>query len=122
MNDQSHNDDLNNNTEAKAQPSEPAVEVEQIKIEFPFSEIVREKVPGVFKAAETVATQWVNDQKFENIGLGHPLAEVAAIKALEKAKDVEKKLEEKGVVTATKMGFEIAKHQTQSLLSKLGFK
>lgn len=92
---------------------------EKVKIEFPYSEVVRDKAPKVFEVAETVATQWKNDEKFENIGMPHPVAEVAAVKALEKAKQVEKKLEEKGVISAAKMGVEIAKLQAKALLSKI---
>jgi hypothetical protein len=92
---------------------------EKVKIEFPYSEVVRGKAPKVFEVAENVATQWKNDEKFENLGLPHPLAEVAASMALEKAKEVEKKLEEKGVISAAKMGVEIAKLQAQSFLSKI---
>lgn len=99
--------------------AEADVEKSKVKIEFPYSEVVRGQVPKVFEVAENVATQWKNNEKFENIGLPHPLAEVAAVKALEKAKEVEKKLEEKGVITAAKMGVEIAKMQAQSFLSKI---
>lgn len=91
---------------------------EKVKIEFPYSEVVREKAPKVFDVAENVATQWKNNEKFE-VGLSNPYAEVAAIKALEKAKEVEKKLEEKGVIAAVNMGVEIAKIQAQSILAKL---
>lgn len=104
--------------EQEAAAEETEAPKEKVKIEFPFSEKVREKAPKAFEVAENVATQWKNDEKFE-VGLPHPLAEVAAVKALEKAKEVEKKLEEKGVITAAKMGVEIAKLQAQSLLSKI---
>jgi hypothetical protein len=96
---------------------EPEAPKEKVKIEFPFSEMVREKAPKVFEVAENVATQWRDDEKFD-VGLPHPIAEIAAIKALEKAKEVEKKLEDAGVITAAKMGVEIAKLQAQSILSK----
>ena len=114
---------VSENDEVKAPEQEAAAEEteaakEKVKIEFPFSEVVRGKAPKAFEVAENVATQWKNDEKFE-VGLSHPLAEVAAVKALEKAKEVEKKLEEKGVITAAKMGVEIAKLQAQSLLSKI---
>ncbi len=90
---------------------------EKVKIEFPYSDVVRSITPKAFDVAENVATQWKNDEKFD-VGLSNPLAEVAAVKALEKAKEVEKKLEEKGVITAAKMGVEIAKIQAQSILAK----
>lgn len=111
-----------NDEEVKIEEAEATAEAEapkeKVKIEFPFSEKVRSITPKAFEVAENVATQWKNDEKFE-VGLSHPLAEVAAVKALEKAKEVEKKLEEKGVITAAKMGVEIAKLQAQSLLSKI---
>jgi len=99
--------------------AEQAPVKEKIKIEFPYSDLARAKAPKVFEVAETVANQWVNNEKFENLGLPHPIAEVAAVKALEKAKEVEKKLEEKGVITAAKMGVEIAKLQAQAFLQKI---
>jgi len=110
--------------QAKQAPNDETVhnesdaETSKVKIEFPYSEFARAAVPKAFDVAETVATQWVNDQKFENLGLPNPIAEFAAVKALEKAKEVEKKLEEKGVITAAKMGLEIAKLQAQSFLQK----
>lgn len=109
------NEEIKNDQEASAEQTETPKE--KVKIEFPYSEVVREKVPKAFEVAENVATQWKNDEKFD-VGLSNPLAEVAAVKALEKAKEVEKKLEEKGVITAAKMGVEIAKLQAQSLLAK----
>lgn len=112
------NDEVKPETEQEASADSTEAQKEKVKIEFPFSEKVREKAPKAFEVAENVATQWKNDEKFE-VGLPHPLAEVAAVKALEKAKEVEKKLEEKGVITAAKMGVEIAKLQAQSLLSKI---
>lgn len=112
------NDEVKPETEQEASADSTEAQKEKVKIEFPFSEKVREKAPKAFEVAENVATQWKNDEKFE-VGLPHPLAEVAAVKALEKAKEVEKKLEEKGVITAAKMGVEIAKLQAQSLFSKI---
>lgn len=105
------------NVHEQGGPEETAKE--KITIEFPYSHIAREKAPKVFEFAENVATQWVNNEKFENLGLPHPLADIAVGKALDKAKEVEKKLEEKGVISAAKMGYQIAKIQTQSLLSKI---
>lgn len=107
------NESENNSENQNAEPKE------KVTIEFPYSEFVRGKAPKVFEVAENVATQWKNNEKFENIGMPHPIAEVATVKALEKAKEVEKKLEEKGVISAAKMGVEIAKLQAQSILSKI---
>ena len=114
----SANAQMNQSTIDETVHNESEAEAQKIKIEFPYSELARAAVPKAFDVAETVATQWVNDQKFENLGLPNHIAEFAADKALEKAKEVEKKLEEKGVITAAKMGIEIAKLQAQSLLQK----
>ncbi|MBK9322080.1 MAG: hypothetical protein IPM97_03815 [Bdellovibrionaceae bacterium] len=84
-------------------------EKKKVQIEFPYSEVARAKVPKAFEVAETVATEWVNDGSFENIPVGHPVAQVAVAAGLRKAKQVEKKLEEKGVFAMAKMGLEYAK-------------
>jgi hypothetical protein len=81
----------------------------KIHIEFPYSELVRAKVPKVFDVAENVAEEWVNNGNFENIPVGHPLAQITVAAGLRKAKEVEKKLEEKGVFAMAKMGLEYAK-------------
>ena len=92
---------------------------EKVKIEFPFSEVVRAKVPKAFDVAEKVATDWKNEGDFTDLGLPHVLADVVAAQALQKAKQVEKKLEEKGVFTIAKMGFEIGKSQFEQLTKKI---
>jgi len=81
----------------------------KIHIEFPYSELVRAKVPKAFKVAETVAEEWVNNGNFENIPVGHPVAQMTVAAGLRKAKEDEKKLDEKGVFTMAKMGLEYAK-------------
>lgn len=81
----------------------------KIHIEFPYSELVRAKVPKAFEVAENVAEEWVNDGNFENIPVGHPLAQITVAAGLRKAKEVEKKLEERGVFAMAKMGIEYAK-------------
>jgi len=112
----------NNNSgddQEKTTVTETEVPAEKVKIEFPYSEVVRAKIPKAFEVAETVATKWKNDEKFEALGFDHPLAEIAAQKALEKAKEVEKKLDEKGVFTMAKMGLEVAKAQAGQILEKI---
>jgi hypothetical protein len=47
------------------------------------------------------------------------VAGIVASQALKKAKDVEKKLEEKGVFSIAKMGLEIAKAQVENIRSKI---
>lgn len=81
----------------------------KVHIEFPYSDLVRAKVPKAFEVAENVAEEWVNDGNFENVPVGHPLAQLTVAAGLRKAKEVEKKLEEKGVFAMAKMGLEYAK-------------
>ncbi len=82
---------------------------EKIHLDFYGSEIIREKAPKVMELADTVADEWIQDGQFEGLPVGHPLAQLAAAKVLRKAKDVEKKLEEKGVFAIAKMGAEYVK-------------
>ncbi|MBC7371278.1 MAG: hypothetical protein H7326_06930 [Bdellovibrionaceae bacterium] len=84
-------------------------EEKKIHIEFPYSEMIRARAPKFFEVAETVATDWVNDGNFENVPVGHPVAQMTVAAGLRKAKEVEKKLEEKGVFMMAKMGLEFAK-------------
>jgi hypothetical protein len=96
----------------------PEADRKKIHIEFPYSELVRAKVPKAFEVAENVAEEWVNDGRFENIPVGHPLAQLTVAAGLRKAKEVEKKLEEKGVFMMAKMGLEYAKSKVNSKLNK----
>lgn len=105
-------------TTETTETAEATVEPEKVKIEFPYSDLLRGKAPKVFEVAEKVATDWKNEGEFKDLGLPHPLAEVVATSALQKAKEVEKKLEEKGVFTLAKMGLEIAKSQVEQIKKK----
>lgn len=89
------------------EPSEHAQE--KVHLDFYGSDLIREKAPKVMELADTVAEEWVHDGKFEGLPVGNPLAQVVAAKALRKAKDVEKKLEEKGVFLIAKMGVDYVK-------------
>ena len=82
---------------------------EKIHLEFYGSEMIRMKAPKVMEIADTVADEWVKDGNFEGLPVGNLVAQIAAAKALRTAKDVEKKLEEKGVIAMAKMGFEFVK-------------
>ncbi len=101
------------------EPDEAVSEKEAVKIEFPFSEVIRERVPKAFEVAEKVATDWKNEGDFADLGITHPVAGIVAAQALMKAKEVEKKLEEKGVISMAKMGFAIAISQVEQLKSKI---
>ncbi len=78
-------------------------------LEFYGSDVIREKAPKVMALAETVLEEWKKDGQFEGLPVGNPIAQMAAAKALRKAKDVEKKLEEKGVFVMAKMGLDFVK-------------
>lgn len=111
------NEDTKNSENVSA--SAEAAEKEKVKIEFPYSEVIREKAPKPFEVAEKVATDWKNEGDFSDLGITHPMAGMVAAEALKKAKSVEKKLEEKGVFSIAKMGIEIAKAQVETIKSKL---
>lgn len=81
----------------------------KVHLEFYGSEMIRQKAPKVMEIADTVADEWVKDGRFEGLPLGNPLAQMAAAKALRTAKDVEKKLEEKGIFAMAKMGIDLVK-------------
>lgn len=101
--------------EQTAQPSEeegshqPHEGEAKVHVEFYGSDIIREKAPKVMELADTVADEWVKDGQFEGLPVGNPIAQMAAAKALRTAKDVEKKLEEKGVFAMAKMGLDYVK-------------
>ncbi len=82
---------------------------EKTRIEFPFSGILRDRVPVAFELAEAVADEWKQDGDFEHLPLNNPLANAAAAFSLKRAKNVEKKLEEKGVLPMARMGIEFLK-------------
>ncbi len=109
--------DNENNDEQKTTASEKKTD-KKVKIEFPFSDVLRAQVPKAFEVAEKVATDWKNEGNFTELGLKSPLADAVATQALQKAKEVEKKLEEKGVFTMAKMGVEMAKAQFEQLKKK----
>ena len=106
-------------TDDTSQNEEAAGAKEKVTIEFPYSDILRAQAPKVFDVAERVATDWKNEGDFTDLGIQHPLAGVVASQALAKAKEVEKKLDEKGVFTLAKMGLDIAKSQVEQFKNKI---
>lgn len=88
-------------------------EQEKARLNFKGSDVIREKAPKVMEFADTVVDEWMKDGEFEGLPVGHPLAQVAAAKALRTAKDVEKKLEEKGVLAMARMGFDFVKSKIE---------
>ena len=117
------NKEMPPDSEADEKQTETNGDKKKVTIEFPYSDVVRAQIPKAFETAETLATevthQWKTDGDFKNIGLPHPLADMVASQALQKAKQIEKKLEEKGVLSLAKLGFEAAKSQFESLKKKI---
>ena len=98
--------------ETKAAAETESIKAEDSKkvhLEFYGSDALREKAPQAFELAEAVAAEWVKDGNFQKLPLLSPLAQLVATIGLQSAKRVEKKLEEKGVISMAKMGFEFAK-------------
>jgi hypothetical protein len=112
-----HAGDLNEeDTAAHKETAEEAAstfqneERQKIHLEFYGSDILREKAPKVMDIADKVADEWIADGSFESVQIiENPLAQHFAAKALRKAKDVEKKLDEKGVFMMAKIGVDYAK-------------
>lgn len=115
-------DDLEVENDNKASSESVGDESSAYKIEIPGYEMVREKAPKVAEVADAIYDQWKKDGDFQGLPLPiPPLAQVAVGLGLRKAKDFEKKLDEKGVFTAAKMGVEFAKmkvEQSQNPLIK----
>lgn len=86
---------------------------QKVHLDFYGSNIIREKAPKVMELADTVADEWTKDGQFEGLPVGSPIAQMAAAKALRKAKDVEKKLEEKGVFMMAKIGLDYVKSKIE---------
>lgn len=82
---------------------------DKIHLNFYGSELLRARAPKAFEVADAIADEWMKDGSFEALPVGHPLAQVAAQVGLRKAKDIEKKLEEKGVFMFARMGYQYAK-------------
>lgn len=82
---------------------------EKFRLDFIGSELIRQKAPKAMEVADVVVDEWIHDGQFQGLPVGHPLAQFAAAKVLRKAKDVEKKLEEKGVFMMARIGLDYAK-------------
>lgn len=87
----------------------------EIKIDFPYSQMVRDKIPKTFELAEKVATDWVNNGEFKDLPIEQPLAQYFVGEGLRRAKDVEKKvtdkLNETGVLPIVKSQLEVLKNK-----------
>lgn len=84
-------------------------------LKFPGHEVLKSRLPKAIQLAEAVAEEWKKDGDFNGLPVGHPLTQVALGLGLRKAKDIEKKLEEKGVFTMAQIGLEYAKVQAAKI-------
>jgi hypothetical protein len=84
---------------------------DEVKLDFPYSELVRSYAPKAMEVADKVANDWKKDGSFMNLGIENPYANMAVAVGLKKAKDLEKKLDEKGVLSIVRMGVEVLKQQ-----------
>lgn len=82
---------------------------EKIRLEFYGSDLIRAQAPEVMKIADSIAQDWVHGGDFDKIPVGNPIAQAVVGKGLRKAKEVEKKLEEKGVFLMARMGADYLK-------------
>lgn len=101
-------------TEQSTQNSEPTSQEnseDNIRLAFPYSDLVRAYAPKAMDVADKVATDWKKEGSFMNLGIENPYANMAVSMGLQKAKELEKKLEEKGVLSAVRMGVEVLKNQ-----------
>ncbi|MEK6774332.1 MAG: hypothetical protein AABY64_10350 [Bdellovibrionota bacterium] len=100
--------DHHDEPETTHEESSTAPDRKKVKLEFYGSDILKQKAPTAFELAENVAEEWVNDGRFEDIPVESPLAKAFATYSLRKAKKIEKKLEEKGVIALVKIGIDYA--------------
>jgi len=84
-------------------------------LKFPGHEVLKSRLPGAMKMAEAVVDEWKKDGDFNGLPVNNPVAQVALGMGLRKAKDLEKKLEEKGVFMVAGIGVAYAKSQAQKL-------
>jgi hypothetical protein len=106
-------------TEASFSSGEHPHQGDKIEIKFAGSELIRAKFPKPFAVAETIATDWVHDGRFEDLPLGHPLAQYFAAKGLRKAKEMEKKVLESPVTEKIAMQALTAGMKAQEIISQV---
>lgn len=80
-----------------------------IRVQFPYSDVVRSYVPDAMAIADKALIDWKSEGSFMNLGIENPYANMAVSLSLQNAKKIEKKLEEKGVLPVVRMGFEVLK-------------
>jgi len=106
-----HEANVYNEKQAHSQPEYSTEEPQDSRLEFPYSDLLRAYVPEAMKVADKAVTDWKHDGSFMNLGIENPYANMVISTGLQKAKEVEKKLEEKGVLSTVRMGIEVLKQQ-----------
>jgi len=86
-------------------------EAAPVRVEFPYSDVVRSYVPDAMAIADKALGDWKSEGSFMNLGIENPYANMAVSFSLQNAKKIEKKLEEKGVLPVVRMGFEVLKNK-----------
>src|SRR4051812_40397239 len=77
-------------------------------LDFYGSELLKKRVPQAYELAEAVVEEWKNDGSFQKLPLNNSLAQFVAAVTLKNAKQLEKSLEERGVFTMARSGWEYA--------------
>ncbi len=88
------------------------------EIKYFGSDVVKEHAPKIHRSVEIIVEDWKNDGRFEGLPLGHPLFQALASVGLQRAKKIEKKLDERGVFMMAKMGSDIVKMKLNELRGK----
>ncbi len=88
------------------------------KLDFYGADLLKEHVPQLHRSIEIIAQDWKNDGRFEGLPVGHPLLQALASVGLQRAKKVEKKLEERGVFMMARMGADMVKMKLNELRGK----
>ena len=63
--------------QTEGQNSSSETQEEEVRVEFPYSDLVRAYVPKAMEMADKVATDWKKDGSFNNLGIDNPYANMA---------------------------------------------
>lgn len=108
-----HDEKESSFSEEEFEASSEEMENPKVHLEFYGSEYIRMKAPDVMNFAESVVGEWQQDGDFERLPVDNHMAQLVAAKALRKAKDLEKTLDEKGVFAMARMGVDYVKSKIE---------
>lgn len=107
LNENHHNHEGPDGFEATQKKESP---FKRLRLNIKGQEILNLETPDkVVELMDAVVEEWKTDGSFNSIPVANPVALVLAAKGLRKAKEIEKKLEEKGVFAMAQMGLSIIK-------------